>query len=157
VGIPDFSIPVQRAVDRGLAAAAVLDVDGKPFAVAGALDDDEARAVVAFLATGRLRSPDLLDRMLEGEMVTSSLDDREVSIGIAGRCVFVVVVLAPDLDLSRAVDGLRVEVEQMISSLRASFSGSRPPGAPSSGGSSSGPAELQLIEFGVTVPRGDRN
>jgi hypothetical protein len=157
VGIPDFSIPVQRAVDRGLAAAAVLDVEGKPFAVAGALDDDEARAV-AGLVTGRLRSPDLLIRMLEGEMVTSSLDDREVSIGIAGRCVFVVVVLAPDLDLSRiAVDGLRVEVEQMISSSRANFSGSRPPGSPSSGGSSSGPAELQLIEFGVTVPRGDRN
>lgn len=147
---------VQRAVDRGLAAAAVLDVDGKRFAVAGALDDDEAWAVAA-LVTGRLRSPDLLGRMLDGRMVTSSLDDREVSIGIAGRCVFVVAVLVPDLDLSRAVDGLRVEVEQMISSARASFSGSRPPGAPSSGGSSSGPAELQLIEFGVTVPRGDRN
>jgi hypothetical protein len=100
VGIPDFSIPVQRAVDRGLAAAAVLDVDGKPFAVAGALDDDEVRAV-AGLVTCRLRSPDLLDRMLEGEMVTSSLDDREVSIGIAGRCVFVVVVLASGVDLSR--------------------------------------------------------
>jgi hypothetical protein len=112
--------------------------EGKPFAVAGALDDDEARAVAA-LVTGRLRSPDLLDRMLEGEMLTSSLDDREVSIGITGRCVFVVVVLAPDLDLSRAVDGLRVEVEQMISSSLANFSGSRPPGAPSSGGSSSGP------------------
>jgi len=156
VGIPDFSIPVQCAVDRGLAAAAVLEVDGKPFAVAGALDDDEARAI-AGLVTGRLRNPDLLDRMLEGEMVTSSLDDREVSIGIAGRCVFVVVVLAPNLDLSLAVDALRVEVEQMISSSRANFSRSRPPGAPSSGGSSSGPAELQLIEFGVTVPRGDRN
>jgi hypothetical protein len=212
VGIPDFSIPVQRAVDRGLAGAAVLDVDGKPFAVAGALDDDEVRAVAGLvtcrlrspdlldrmlegemvtssLDDRRLRSPDLLDRMLEGEMVTSSLDDREVSIGIAGRCVFVVVVLTPGLNLSRiqsgrsrqrrqrqglalepgldlsslsrmwgiVVDDLRVEVEQMISSSRANFSGSRPPGAPSSGGSSSGPAELQLIEFGVTVPRGDRN
>jgi hypothetical protein len=148
---------VRRAVESGLDAAAILDVEGTPFAVAGALDDDEARAIAA-VVTRRLRSPDLLGRMLAGEMMTSSLDDREVSIGIASRCVFVVVVLGRNPAVSRlAVDELRSDVERMISEARADVSGSRPPPPTGSGGSSSGPAELPIIELGVTVRRNNRN
>src|SRR5437588_9414731 len=91
MALPPFATAVQHAVERGLAAAAVLDHEGKPCAVAGALDDDEARAIAA-LITRRLRSPDLLQRMLDGEMMSSELDAREVSIGIAARCVYIVVV-----------------------------------------------------------------
>jgi len=152
VTVPDFSVAVQRAVDHGLDAAAILDDEGKPFAVAGGLDDDEVRAVEA-VATRRLRTPDLLNRMLEGQMVTSSLDDREVSIGIAARCVFIAVVLGGDPARSRRlVDDLRRDVEQIIRVERSRAFVPRPP----SGGSSSGPAELPVIELGVTVRR-DRN
>ena len=148
---------MQHAVDVGLGAAAILDTEGKPFAVAGALDDDEARAIAA-VVTRRLRSPDLLARMLEGEMVTSSLDDREVGIGIAARCVFVVVILGRDSAAWRAMaDDFRCEVERMITKARGDFSAPRPPVAPGSGGSSSGPAELPVIEIGVTVRRDNRN
>ena len=151
--VPAFSLAVQRAVDSGLGAASILDVEGKALAVAGALDDDEARAI-ASVVTRRLRSPDLLGRMLEGEMVTTSLDDREVSIGIAARCVFVVAVFGPDpSSCGVVVDELRCEVERMIREARADFSGSPLPSAPGSGGSSSGPAELPVIEIGVTVRR----
>jgi len=47
VKVLDFSVAVQRAVDYGLDAAAILDEEGKPFAVAGGLDDDEVRAIAA--------------------------------------------------------------------------------------------------------------
>ena len=156
--VPPFAVAVRLAVEGGLAAAAILDVEGKSLAVAGALDDDEARAVAA-VVTRRLRSPDLLGRMLDGEMIASSLDDREVSIGIAARCVFVVAVLGRDPVASRvAVDELRCDVERMISEARADVSGSVPPPPPTgSGGSSSGPAELPVIELGVTVRHRDRN
>jgi hypothetical protein len=157
VKVPAFSLAVQHAVDAGLDAAAILDTEGKPYAVAGAFDDDEARAIAA-VVTRRLRSPDLLARMLEGEMVTSSLDDREVSIGIAARCVFIVVIVGRDPAASRAMaEDFRCEVERMVSEARADFSGSRPPVDPGSGGSTSGPAELPLIEIGVTVRRHNRN
>jgi hypothetical protein len=152
VDVP-YAIAVRLAVEGGLAAAAILDVEGKPLAVAGALDDDEARAIEA-VVTRRLRSPDLLGRMLEGEMMTSLLDEREVSIGIAASCVFVVVVLGRDPAASRvAVDELRSDLERMISDARADVSGSRRPPPSGSGGSSSGPAELPVIELGVTVRR----
>src|SRR3954469_11917801 len=153
VKVADFSVAVQRAVDDGLDAAAILDEEGKPFAVAGGLDDDEVCAIAA-VVTRRLRIPDLLNRVLKGEMVTSSLDDREVSIGIAARCVFIVVVLCGDPERSRRlVDDLRRDVEQIIRVERSRSFVPRPP----SGGSSSGPAELPVIELGVTVRRRDRN
>ena len=156
VAVPPFYIAVDRAVRSGLAAAAILDVDGEPFALAGALDNDEARAIAA-VVTRRLRAPDMLARMLAGEMLTTALDDREVAIGIASRCVFVVVILGGDAELSCAATAeLRDEVEQMISRERAEFRSS-PLREPGSGGSSSGPAELPLVELGVTVPRRDRN
>jgi len=159
---PDFAVPglaiaVRLAVEGGLGTAAILDVEGKPLAVAGALDGDEARAIAA-VVTRRLRSPDLLVRMREGEMLTMSLGDREVSVGIAANCVFVVVVLGPDPAVSRvAVDDLRRDVEQMVRDARAGVSGSRPPPPTDSGGSHSGPAELPVIEVGVTVRRPGRN
>jgi hypothetical protein len=71
--------------------------------------------------------------------------------------VFAVVINSADAELSRAATAeLREEVELMISRARGEFSGARSPPS-GSGGSSSGPAELQLTEVGVTVPRRDRN
>ncbi len=155
--IPEFSEAVKRAVDTGLAAAAILDEEGKPFAVAGALDHDEARAVAA-LVTRRLRTPDLLGQMLSGALITSRLDDREVCIGIAARCVFVVVILGSDAEASDdAVDELFTEVDWIVRRMRNPPRAWHPKTPGGSGGSGPGPAELPVIELGVTVPRRGNN
>lgn len=144
-------------LDIGLHAAAVFDVDGKLLTTVGALDNDELRAIGTVL-TGRMREGDLLARMLEGELITSSLDDREIEIGIVANCVFVVVVPGPYAEASRiAGDALRSDIARVIGEARADTSGSRSSPPPGSGGSSSGPAELPVIEWGVTVSRRDRN
>src|SRR3954465_6718992 len=59
--VPAFAIATRLAVEAGLDAAAILDAKGKPLAVAGALDDDEARAIAAH-ATRQAKATDLLDR-----------------------------------------------------------------------------------------------
>jgi hypothetical protein len=147
-----FEPLVRAAVRDGLEAAAILDVDCKVLAVAGALDDNEARALVA-IVTSYMRWPQMLTRMLEGELIESQLDQRVIGTAIAARCVFVLVVPPGELHASRvASDKLRFEVERMIGTARADFSGSRPPPV-GSGGSSSGPADLPVVEWGLTVRR----
>ena len=143
---------MRAAVDTGLEAAAVLDVDGKTLAVSGALDEVEARAIAAVISNC-MRSSEVLSRMLDGELVESALDTRVIRIGIATRCVFVVVV--PSLQLHGppgAAENFRFEVERLISKAREDFEGARLLRA-GSGGSSSGPAELPLLEWGITIPR----
>jgi hypothetical protein len=148
----DFRPLVRAAVADGLEAAAVLDVNGRILAVTGALDGVEARAIAAVI-TNCMRSPDVLTRMLDGELVESALDVRVIRIGIAARCVFVVVVPSPQLRGPQgASENFRFEVERLISDARRDFSGTRSPRV-GSGGSSSGPAELSVVEWGVTIPR----
>jgi hypothetical protein len=139
-------------------AAAILDGKGKPLAVAGALDNDEARAVAAH-ATRQVRSPDLLGRLLRGETLTSSLSEREVRIGIAANCVFFVVVLPRDQAAMSlvAVDELRSDIEEMVRDAKSGISTPLPPPPTNRGGSSSGPAELPVVEVGVTVRRRNPN
>ena len=156
--VPAFAIAVQRAVEAGLDAAAILDAKGKPLGVAGALDGDEARAIAAH-ATRQVRAPDLLARLLRGEMIDASLGDREARIGIAANCVLFIVVFPRDPAAMSlvAVDELRSDIEQMIQDAKSSVSKSQLPPPTSSGGSSSGPAELPVIELGVTVRRRNQN
>ncbi len=140
---------LNRAVADGVTAAAVLDRAGKPLAVAGALAEDEARPL-AGLVVNRADSHDLIGRMFGGEMIELSLEERDVSIGIAGRRVFVVVVLGAAREATREIaTRLRNEVSQLLSWVQADLPG----WTHGSGGSSSGPAELPVIELGVTVKR----
>jgi hypothetical protein len=136
-------------VEAGLDVAAIVDAKGTTLAVAGALDPDEARALAAH-ATRSVRSPDLLQRMLAGEMLATSLDDREASIGIAAGCVFFVVVFPRERAAMSlvAVDELRADIEEMVRDAKAA---TREPPPGGRGGSSSGPAELPVVELGVTV------
>jgi hypothetical protein len=143
----DFRSLARAAVDDGLEAAAVFDVDGKALAVAGALDTIERRAITAVISNF-MRSADPLTRMLAGDWIEVELHERMTSIGIAARCVFVVVV--PQLQLP--ADNFRSHVERMIGDARADFSGYRA-GPVGSGGSSSGPAELPVVEWTITIPR----
>jgi hypothetical protein len=148
----DFRPLVRAAVANGLEAAAVLDVNGRTLAVTGAFDKVEARAIAAVIMNC-MRSPDVLTRMLDGELVESTLDVRVIRIGIAARCVFVVVVPSPQLRGPQgASENFRFEVERLISDARRDFSGARSPRV-GSGGSSSGPAGLPVVEWGVTIPR----
>jgi hypothetical protein len=53
--------------------------------------------------------------MLDGELVESALDVRVIRIGIAARCVFVVVVPSPQLcGPQGASESFRFEVERLI-------------------------------------------
>jgi hypothetical protein len=156
--VPAFSIAVRLAVEAGLDAAAILDAKGKPLAVAGALDDDEARAIAAH-ATRQARTTDLLERMLRGELIEASLSEREARIGIAAGYVFFVVVFPrnPAAMSLVAVDELRADIEEMVHDAKSGVAKSQEPPPTSSGGSSSGPAELPVVEVGVTVRRRDSN
>ena len=147
----DFESLVRAAVACGLEAAAVLDVDGKSLAAAGVLDETELRAIAAVVAN-YMRSPDHLTQMLDGEVLESSLDERLIEIAIAARCVFVVTVPSRQLRVLRFASDFRSAVERVISEARSDFSGARSLQA-GSGGSSSGPAQLPLVEWGVTVRR----
>lgn len=155
VAVPAFEMAVRHAVEAGLEAAAILDAKGKPLAIAGTLDNDEARAVAAH-ATRQIRTSDLLDRLQRGETLTASLGEREARIGIAANCVFFVVVFPSDpaaVSLVDPVDGLRSDIEEMVRDAKSDASTSLLPPPSNSGGSSSGPAELPCVEVGVTVPR----
>jgi hypothetical protein len=154
---PRYSALVVKATastpaTRGLAAAAIFEVDGKRLAVAGALDNDEVRAIGMMIARP-LQDPDPLERMLDGAMLLSPLDDRVVLVGIASRCVFVAAVLHEDTRSQRALaHELLDNVEREISRARAAVR-APPISSPGGGGSSSGPAELPVIELGITVRR----
>ena len=141
----DFRSLARAAVAGGLEAAAVFDVDGKTLALTGALDDVEARATAAVI-TSCVQSPDVLARMLAGEQIEYALDERVIAIGIAARCVFVVVVPSGQLHgPPGAAESFRFAVERLISDARGDFSGARSVEG-GSGGSSSGPGNLPVVD-----------
>jgi hypothetical protein len=155
LALPAFGDAVQLAVDAGLAAAAILDAKGTVLAVAGMLDDDEARAMAAH-ATKELReTPELFARVRDGQTIRLSLCERDVRVGLASSSVLFLVVLPRE---SAAVSG------QVVAELRADIAHALErastrlvPLQGTSGGSSSTPAELPVIEPGVTARRNDRN
>ncbi len=141
-----FSGVLAHAVADGLVAAALVDRDGNTIGLAGAITEEEAMPLAA-LVMYRLKGEDLAARLFEGEILSLTLDEREVAVGIARRQLFVVAVLGaaqPAL-----VRDLRDAVEQLLP-VREDVP---PPWSRGNGGSGSGPAELPLIELGITVRR----
>jgi hypothetical protein len=157
---PHFAHVARLGVEAGLAAAAILDGNGDALAVAGALDADEARAVAAFV-TNQARSENLRARLHAGELLDGNFGERDVRVGIAAECVFIVVVLPnePAAVSLTAIDDLRRDIEAIVGGIRRQVAGFVPPSSPpppptgSSGSGGSGPAELPVVEYGVTVPR----
>ena len=144
-----FQGVLRRAVEEGLAAAALVDRDGNTVGLAGAIGLDEAMPLAA-LVMYRLREPDLASRLFAGEIIALTLDDRDVAVGVARRQLFVVAVLGASTPATLArVRELREDVAEM---LPATTYLAPPPGR-GGGGSGSGPAELPLIELGITVRR----
>jgi hypothetical protein len=146
-----FSGLLTRAVEDGLVAAALVDRDGNTVGLAGAITEEEAMPLAA-LVLYRLKSDDLASRLFAGEIVSLTLDDRDVAVAVAKRQLFVVAVIGAATTATLAlVRELRDDVGGMLTSDQVA---SPPPWTGSSGGGSgSGPAELQLIEFGISVRR----
>ena len=146
-----FSSQLAAAVEKDLVAAALVDRDGNTVDLAGAITEEEAMPLAA-LVMYRLKSDNLAARLFAGEILSIALDDREVAVGIAKRQLFVVAVLvAPTRATLALVADLRDDVE---TKLPARDQLDAPPPWTGGGGSSgSGPAELPLIEFGISVRR----
>jgi hypothetical protein len=146
----DFSPVLQRAVEKGLVAAALVDREGNTVGLAGAIAEEEARPLVA-LVMHRLKSDDLSARLFAGEIVSLRLDGRGMAVGVAKRQLFLVAILGAMIpETLELVRELRDEVESMLPDRDV---GAPPPWSGGAGGSGQGPAELPLIELGITVSR----
>lgn len=147
-----FSTVLASAVADGLIAAALVDRDGRAVGLAGAITEAEAMPLAA-LVMYRLKGPDLSARLFAGEILCLELDDRHVAVAVAKRQLFVVAILAAATPAQvELVRELRDQVTGMLHDQTAAASG-LPPWSGGSGGSGSGPAELPLIELGITVSR----
>ena len=87
-----FSRLLADAVENGLGAAALVDRDGNAVDLAGAITEEEAMPLAA-LVMYRLKSDNLASRLFAGEIISLTLDDRDVAVGVAKRQLFVVAVL----------------------------------------------------------------
>ena len=140
-----------RSVADGLSGAALVDRNGNSVALSGAIAEEEAMPLAA-LVMYRLKSGDLASRLFAGEILTLSLDDRDVAVGVAKRQLFVVAVLGDSTPAMLArVRDLRDDVERMLANTMEDLG--PPPRSDGAGGSGSGPAALPLIELGLTVRR----
>ncbi len=144
-----FTKAVIRAVEDGLVAAALVDRDGNSVALAGAIAEEEAMPLAA-LVMYRLKSVDLASRLFAGEVLSLALDDRDVAVAVARRQLFVVAVLG-DPASAALVRALRDDVARMLSDASDDVAPPSPWGG--GGQSGSGPAQLPLIELGITVRR----
>jgi hypothetical protein len=148
--VAPFQAALDRAVEDGLSAAALVDRNGNTVALAGALEADIAMPLAA-LVMYRVKTDDLASRLFAGEVVSVTLDDREVAVGVARRQLFVVAVLgAPTSAMHERVRELRDDISRMI--IDAQGVGV-PPRSRGGGDSGPDPAELALAEYGISVPR----
>lgn len=146
-----FTSMLACSVGDGLDGAALVDRNGNAVAIAGAIAEEEAMPLAA-LVLYQLKSGDLASRLFAGEILSLSLDDRDVAVGVAKRQLFVVAVLgASTPKILARVRELREDVERMLADAASTVTA--PPWSGGFGGSGSGPAELPLIELGITVGR----
>jgi hypothetical protein len=155
VAIEDaLELPVRRALERGAVGVAALSPMGDPLIVMGELDRAEVRALAA--AVSHRRSADFLERLFDGELVTASVDEREICLCVSARCLFVVVVLGVDRDRAlAATEMLRAEIDIVVRAARSS--GNWPPPGSGWSGSGSPPAEAFVFPPGERGRRGGKN
>lgn len=145
---------VRSTVARGLPSAAILSPKGDVIASDGVLEADELRAIAAFVC--QPRTADFLDRLFSGELVTATVAEREICLGVAGRCVFILTVLGSAREESLEATALfRQEVDELVGLARAD-SGRWIPPIPGPTGSGSPPAEA-FVFLPTRDRRGDKN
>ena len=154
---PSMRDALGRAIAGGIVGVALLDRDGTIVGLAGDIPDDEARLLAEFvmmraneaapeLAIGG-RHRRLAARLFAGEILVERVAGRDVAVGIAGKQLFVVAVLG---GASRElVESLCDELDAML----VRDDGEQAFVPPHGGSGGSGPDNLALIEFGITVPR----
>jgi hypothetical protein len=109
------------------------------------------RPLVA-LVMYRLHDDDLIARLFTGEILSVELEDRHVALGVAKRQLFVLAIVnAPNRASIALVRELIDYVEVILSDTSREFDTALWGGG--RGGSGAGPAELRVVELGVTVRR----
>jgi hypothetical protein len=149
LGDPSLERALADAVDDGLTGVALVDRRGRVIAIAGALAPEEAMPLVSLIMYRHKEAhggnADLAARMFGGEVLSLSLDDRDVALGVARRQLFVVAVLG-------AARGERVrELRDWVASQLADDDPPFAPHRPGGGDGGTGPAEL--LDFSLAAPR----
>jgi hypothetical protein len=143
-----FERACAHAVGGGIIAAALIDREANVVALAGTLADTDVRAIVGVLSES-LKGDELARVLFAGGRFEFALDQQTVCVRVAARCVFVAVVISDaSVATDRRAESLHLETERIVRELFGDELS--PPRGPGSGGSASGPAELPLLELGVT-------
>lgn len=137
-----FTDALQRAIGRGVIGAAVVDRGGKLIDWVGASEDDEESSLANLVSL--LEDDNVLASLLRGALgVLPVGDGLSTVVAIAKRELYVVAIAADSADTTIAtVRELRERVARVL-----------PDPPRGSGASGAGPAELQVVELGITVPR----
>jgi hypothetical protein len=146
---PSLSALLSDAAADCLVGAALVDPNERVIAIGGTIDEDEAVPFAKF-ALHRARSEDLKARLFAGEIVTTELDDRYVAVAVARRQLFVVAIVP--VATPAVLDRVR-KLRDRVAAMLDGQDGVAVPSARGSGGSNSGPAELSLVEYGITITR----
>lgn len=145
-----FRAVLANVIDDRVVGVALVDREGRTVGREGEIAED-AMPLVA-LVLYRLKTPDLSTRLFAGEVLTFDLDGSAVAVAVAKKQLFVVAMLKEaTLSSVACVDQLRDSVSRM---LYQDTPETTPELWGGGGGSGSGPAQLPVIEWGVTVPRG---
>ena len=151
---------LESAIGQGLAAAALVELDGSIIAIANTcIAEDELRPLV-MSAVRRVKNFDLTTGRGAGEMLSFTLDDREVAFGIVDSLCIIAVLSATSgaqLNLACAQHDFASDLRDKIARVLPKRDRSAEPLPPAqtggSGGTGSEPADLQVIEYGITVRR----
>jgi hypothetical protein len=148
-----LGLATYEAVERGLAAALLVDHRGNVVDKEGAVTSDEVDVLVNVLMS--LSGDEKIRQLFAGELIEFSLDGRDARIGVAGKLLFVISIGAADAaatSTTRLAQEFREDVAMVLDSMRVNS-----PVLPVRGGASgppSGPADLPLAEIGVTFGLG---
>jgi hypothetical protein len=146
-----FAAALSEAMEGGLLGAAIFDRDGEVVSSDGAIENDEAKPLASAVMY-ELRSPDLASRLFAGEIISTTIDGREVVVAVASRQLFVVAILKSSTLVGlMAVRALRDAVALQLP--EPELPGPFDPRGGGGGAPGQGPAELQLVEYGLTAWR----
>jgi hypothetical protein len=137
-----FTDALQQAIRGGVIGAAIVDRGGQLIDWVGASEDDEESSVANLVAL--LEDDNVLESLLRGALGVLALGDTlSTVVAIAKRELYVVAMVADSADTT--IDTVR-ELRDRVALVLPD-----PPRG--SGASGAGPAELQVVELGITVPR----
>jgi hypothetical protein len=136
-------------------AVAMLNSRGACLVHVGEFRDSELQALEALASRG-LRAAGLLGQLLRSEAIVAPLDGEVVHVTIAGRRLFIMLLLAERRLADAVLGALRAASDELDRIMRQTSLGGPAGAPPSPGGSAPGDAGLPIIELGVTPYVGRR-